>query len=110
MSNVEGNARRQRFRWLFTIVAMLATAALIVVATVWFQDRPLTEADGELRAGRPTAALSAVEMFLQRHPADPRALQLKARALTGLQKWEDAIAIFSETGGSDAESLRAWAT
>lgn len=102
-------------RWVWRILVLgvpaVVLSAAIVTAVPWWRDRPLANIEGQLeQPDGAQPALEAAEAFLARYPASDRALALKARALAGLGRWDEANQIFSKVGARSPEEIRAWAT
>lgn len=104
--------------------ARVFVSALIVIAftgsviggIVWWQDRPLREASRLLSRGDYRRSLQLSTQFLARHPDDSRAMILKARSLSALDRHPEAESLFEQVAlqsngfPDDVEALRAWAT
>lgn len=75
---------------------------------LWWEDRPLRGIESSIARKNFDQALSLSDAYLREFPDRSRALQLKAQALTGLERWGDAARIFERVGGDDPESQRAW--
>lgn len=75
---------------------------------IWWQDRPLREAERALDAGNPSRALSLAEYHLDLHPGSGRAEAMRARALVELARADEAIAIYDRAGAASADDLLAW--
>ena len=102
-------------RWVWRILGLGVPAAVlsaaIATAVLWWRDRPLADIEGQLeRPDGAQRALEAADAFLARNPASDRALALKARALAGLGRWDEASQIFSQVGVRSPQEMRSWAT
>ena len=78
--------------------ALVALLAALLAATTAAQ-RPgpeLVELNRLIEGGNYEQALAGTEAWLRRRPADPQALFLKGLALTGLERWSDAVATFQK--------------
>ena len=93
---------------LLTVASGL-TVALIAVS-LWWQERPLTEAERALQQGNPQLALSSVNRFLLTHPQSNRGQLLKARTLVALGQWSEATRVFERVGAENVHDWHAWAT
>ncbi|MEO8165810.1 MAG: tetratricopeptide repeat protein [Betaproteobacteria bacterium] len=103
------NMRRSLSRpWQLGLV--LVSVAAVVAVLVWWQDRPLAQAEALLQAGHPAEALESLDALLARRPAHQRTLLLRSRALVALQQWQEASQLFAQTGAGTPAELRAWST
>ena len=91
----------------WNIGIVLVSVVVMIVALVWWLDRPLVQAEGLLQDGSPAEALERLDAFLARRPAHQRALLLKARTLVALQRWQEATEVFELTGAGTPDELRA---
>ena len=101
--------RRRRLVRPFRIALVPISVVVLVVALAWWQDRSLVVADSLLQSGDPSGALETLDAFLTHRPNHQRALLLKARTLVAVRKWDEASELFSQTGASTPDELRAWA-
>lgn len=94
--------------WLRNLVLIAAVTGGGMALLLWWEDRPLRGIESSLAQKDFARALEQADVYLREFPARSRALQLKARALAGLERWGDAAQIFEAVGGDDPESQRAW--
>ena len=73
---------------------IVATVATVATAAAQRPDPDLAEVNRSIEGGRFEAALAGVEAALGRRPSDPQALFLKGVALSGLERWGEAAAVF----------------
>lgn len=90
------------------LVVSVATAGLIL-GVQWWLDRPLAEVRRQLDQGQADKALKLVNFYLLGHPEQPRALALKARALSSLGDSIEAIRLFEQVGVANAAEMHAMA-
>ncbi len=96
-------------RWLkLAFIALPVSAALSFVLS-WWQRQPLVEAEASEKAGRFDYAIALSDYYLEDHPDDGQALMLKARALTGVGRPAEAIALFERVGAAEMADIHAWA-
>jgi tetratricopeptide (TPR) repeat protein len=97
-------------------VLVVAFTGSVIGGIVWWQDRPLREVSRLLSREEFRRSLALSDRFLARHPDDSRAMILKARALSGLDRHSAADSLFEQVAlqsngfPDDLEALRAWAT
>lgn len=91
-------------------MALAGGGAVCVVAFLWWQDRPLREAEAALEAQQPRVALERAARILAKRPNDTRARAIQARAYVELGRWQDGLNVFSRIGAASAEELHAVAT
>lgn len=95
---------------LLFIVLLIALAAFAAVwGLVWFQERPLAQAEAALVAGDVDQALLLTREFLQQHPESSRGTALRARALVAAGQPNEAIRLFNRIGPASSEELHAYA-
>jgi tetratricopeptide (TPR) repeat protein len=92
--------------WLAVVIAAVSGS---LVGGVWWQERPLHEAEALLETGDARGAIRLVNRFLREHPSHGRAQGIKARALVEVGDPAAAIALFEQAGAQDARELHAWA-
>ncbi len=105
---------------IIRVACLLATISIITSAGLWFfvwwDDRPLARMTEELEIKNHQNALQLANRYLAKHPNDMRAGILKARALSGLNRHQDADAMFQRVAlrakrfPDDPAALRAWST
>jgi tetratricopeptide (TPR) repeat protein len=86
------------------IVVTLAAIGL----SVWWEDRPLAAIERALDLKDYNEALLLTDKYLKDSPYHVRALDQKARALAGLERWSEAERLFNRIGGESFASRRAW--
>ena len=95
--------------WIGRFVVVGVAAGSIVLAIVWWRDRPLAEAEASLAKGDAKYAHYLLAKFLEHHPHHQRAMALQARVHVAVGNPDAAIALFEQAGGATVEDLRAWA-
>lgn len=103
---------RQGRRWprmLRTLLVILAVTIASLWGYLWLAERPLKGVERALRQRNYSFALQQAEAFLKANPASSRALDLKAQALVGLQRFRDALVIYERIGTDTPPGQRAWA-
>ena len=103
---------RRRSPWVRMVVALTAivvTSAGAIGLVLWWDDQPIREIEAALAKKEYQKALETVDQFLKESPNQTRALELKARALAGLGRWNDAERMFELSGVVSLEGQRAWA-
>ncbi len=101
---------RRLLRRGFQGAGLLLLAAAIVFGVVWFQERPLADAEAALLRGDPDLALRLTTYFLVNNPQHKGALTLKARALVKMGRApEEVVQIFEHAGAERKEDIHAWA-
>lgn len=100
--------RRRRLLVIGLLLAM--AAALLTFVGVWRRDRALLALERKLQAEGGDVALKEADAYLAWHPGNQRALVVRAQALVQLQRWDEANAVFSQTGARSSTELLAWAT
>jgi tetratricopeptide (TPR) repeat protein len=101
--------RRSLIFWVGRFVLIGAAVGSIVYGMIWWNDRPLVEAEASLEKGDAKYAQYLLAKFLDRHPHHQRAMALQARTQVALGSPDTAIALFEQAGGSTVQDLRAWA-
>ncbi len=103
------SGKRSLLFWTGRILVVAAATTLIVLAIVWWRDRPLVMAEASLEQGDLKYAHYLLARFLDDHPHHPRAMALQARVYVAIGDPHAAVALFEQAGGSTIEDLRAWA-
>ena len=96
----------KRGLWSLTAVILLTAVGLVLI--LWWEDLPLREVEVSLNARDFPQALRLVNGYLREHSGRTRALDLKARALVGLQRWQEVTRVYDRIGTDTAEGQRAW--
>ena len=108
------HSQYSRISRLWLIVLTLLGFGVCAGIGIWWQDRPLREAAALLTKEDFEGSFSAVNRFLIKHPNDTRAELLKARALSCMNRHNEAdrlfqtIAFKSNGFPDDDNALRAW--
>lgn len=92
------------------MVAVLGVAYGLTLGIVWLKERPLMEATELLEAEDPSSALVVIEDYLDANPDDSRAKAIQARALVGVERYEDAVEIYDVIKEDGVEDMRASST
>lgn len=98
--------------WLFVLT--LLGFGICAAIGVWWQDRPLREVAALMAKEDFEGSVAAVNRFLITHPSDTRAELLKARALSSMNRHNEADRLFQtvafKSNGfpDDTDALRAW--
>lgn len=74
----------------------------------WWDDRPVGQIEAALQERKFALALKTANSFLREHPNHGRVQELKARALVGLQRWNEAVQLLEQVGVATTEGERAW--
>ena len=103
-------ARRQNsVRLLTSLAGALALIVVVVMAVIWWDERPLREAEQLMTAGEHVQALSVVNEFLREHPDHGQAGTTRGRIYVGLGRWSDSVTEFQRHGAVTAQDLHALA-
>jgi tetratricopeptide (TPR) repeat protein len=103
-------SRRRRapgpLRWLIMLLIVAAVISGVLWGTVWWEERPLAEAEKYLREKNYEGALANAETFLKHSPGHGRAIALKARALVYTGNAAEAARLFDQVGAASPEEIR----
>ena len=108
-------SRRSRVRVVLAFLLVTAGTCLGVFGFLWWSDRDMRLARDYLESEEYPKALQKAERYLSRNPGDTRAMILRGRALSGMNRHEDADDAFKRvatlSGGfpNDPPALSAWA-
>ena len=78
----------------------------VLWGTVWWEERPLAEAENCLRQKNYEEALAKADAFLRHFPGHGRAIALKARALVHTGNAAEAARLFDQVGAASPEEIR----
>lgn len=101
---------RRSSRWL-QIGLILLAGGLVTAAWIYYEEADLRKAFQYEAARQPENAIRWVNLFLQTHPDNTRALALKARLLAAAPFAEgppEAIEIFDRIGPASTDDMHAW--
>ncbi len=101
--------RHNPVRLLAAVGSVLALIVVVVGGVIWWDERPLREADALLSAGDPVQALSVVNEFLRTHPGHGQAGTTRGQIYVELGRWSDAIDEFQRYGAASPQELHALA-
>lgn len=108
MAEEQNDKPTKKLRWSLLLL-VLATAAG-TYGIMWWQERPLVQAEQALAAGDPELSQKLASYYLSQHPDNTRALSVKARALSQLgTEPEEVVRIFELIGPANQEETHAWA-
>ncbi len=96
------------WRLLQGLAVILGLTAGMIGAVLWWDDRPLREIERALERRDFELALRLANDCLAEFPESTQAIDQKARALTGMQRWSEAERLFERVGAQSAASQRAW--
>ena len=99
--------RRTRY-WISRLLLVLVLGGGAVYVALWWQDRPLRQAESAFRSGDFQRSAALANFYLAAHAGDVRAQVLKARALVELGQADEALEIFETTSAADFDELHAW--
>lgn len=108
-------SRRSRLRLLLAMLLVSVGTGLGVFGFLWWSDRDMRLAREYLESAEYPKALQRAEHYLSRNPGDTRAMILRGRALTGMNRHTDAdeafkrVAMLSSGFPNDSLAMRAWA-
>jgi tetratricopeptide (TPR) repeat protein len=94
---------------LTSLAGALALIVVVVMAVIWWDERPLREAEQLMTAGEHVQALSVVNEFLREHPDHGQAGTTRGRIYVGLGRWSDSVTEFQRHGAVTAQDLHALA-
>lgn len=97
-----------QFRLLLLLAGIGTITAASLWGLIWWEERPLADAQA-LLADDPNRAIQILNQFLTTHPHHSDASLLKARALVALQRWDEAVRLYSSTGAETDEDWHRWA-
>jgi tetratricopeptide (TPR) repeat protein len=103
--------RRARFRRTATFIALLLTAAATIPTLLWWQERPLRQAEALLNSKQPDApqqALRIVDDWLKLHSGNSAAIALRARILVRLGQPAETLRLLQQVGADRIEEMQAW--
>ena len=95
-------------RLLAGLISIVVVTFAAIGLAVWWEDRPLAAIERALDLKDYDQALLLTDKYLKDSPYHLRALDQKARALAGLQRWSEAERLFDRIGGESFASRRAW--
>lgn len=101
------SARRAAF-WASRLLLVAVLGSGAVYGALWWQDRPLRQAEAAFRAGDFARTAALANFYLATHDGDVRAQVLKARALVEMGQADEALTIFETTSAADFDELHAW--
>src|SRR5436190_17506960 len=96
-------------RVLVGLVAIVVFTASAIGLSLWWEDRPLRAIEQALDRKDFPQALELAHDDLKVSPNHFPALDQKARALAGLERWTEAGRLFDRIGADSFASQRAWA-
>lgn len=111
LSNREASRPLRRPPWFRLLVGLIAIVVLTGSAiglSLWWEDRPLRAIEHALERKEFTLALDLANDHLKESPNRFQALDQKARALAGLDRWAEAGRLFDRIGADSFASQRAW--
>ncbi|MBI5758348.1 MAG: tetratricopeptide repeat protein [Planctomycetales bacterium] len=100
---------RRQHKLVTAMIVVVGMAMGTICGWVWWEDRPLRLAEAALLRNDSREALRLANAYLAGDSQNGRAQGLKARALVGLNRWDEAIQIFSRHGAASFEELHALA-
>ena len=95
--------------WVRNAIIVGVLTAGGIWAFIWWEDRPLREIESALASNEYSAAISLANAYLKEFPGRSRAFELKARALVGVGRWDEAVRLFEVSGALGSKSLHDWA-
>lgn len=106
--------RRRRRSWLRSLSLLLLLpcgAAAGIFGVLWWQERPLRQAEALLLSGTPTGpaqALKIVDAWLRSNGDSGSGQALKARILVRLGDPDQALRILQQVGADEVTEMQAW--
>jgi tetratricopeptide (TPR) repeat protein len=100
---------RRRQKLLAATIVVVGMALGAISGWIWWEDRPLRLGEHALLQNDSREALRLANACLDGNSQNGRAQGLKARALIGLHRWDEAIQIFSRHGAATFDELHALA-
>ncbi len=95
-------------RLLRGLAVILVLTAGMIGLFLWWQDRPLRVIEQSLDRAEYDQALDEVNAYLREFPDRSQALEQKARALAGLDRWMEAARLFDAIAADTPAGRRAW--
>jgi tetratricopeptide (TPR) repeat protein len=90
------------------LVSIIVLTGGVIGLALWWEDRPLRAIEQALDRKEFAQALDMANEHLKEFPNHPQAIDKKARALVGLQRWAEAGRLFEFIGADSFVSQRAW--
>jgi len=112
MPQLSKKISRGRQNWQRSLLLLGLTVCLttgLIIGILWWLDRPLAQAERLLEQDQYGQALSLIDESLKSRPQNSRALALKARTLTAMGRWSEAVHIFEHVGVDDAKDVHSFA-
>lgn len=97
-----------RKRLLTGICCIAVVTAGAIALALWWEERPLRAIEQSLARKEYAQALDLSNDYLKEFPSHVQAIDQKARALAGLERWSDADRLFERFGADSFASQRAW--
>ncbi|MBT4866338.1 MAG: tetratricopeptide repeat protein [Planctomycetaceae bacterium] len=101
--------RRSRLRSLVLFLIALGFIASVIGGVLWWDDRPFAAIESHLQNEEFGRALTSINAYRRVQGSSTRLIILRARALTGLGRWQEAVQIFEQVGPDNAHAYRAFA-
>jgi hypothetical protein len=90
------------------LACVVVCTGVAIGLALWWEDRPLRVIEQSLVRKDFALALDQINAYLKEFPSHSLALDQKARALAGLERWADAELLFERIGAESLASQRAW--
>jgi len=101
--------RRSRLRSLVLLLIASGSIASVIWGVLWWNDRPFAAIELHLQDEEFDRALTSIDEYRREQGSSTRLIVLRARALTGLGRWQEAAQIFERVGPDNARAHRAFA-
>ena len=96
-------------RLVLGLLVVIGLTAGGIWAYVWWDERPLRQADQALTAGNTAQASKLVQQFLKTHGPHDGALAIKARILVATGRHQEALDLFANVGPATLADMKACA-
>jgi tetratricopeptide (TPR) repeat protein len=102
----EGRSRLRSVKLLLIASGLMGS---VIWGVLWWNDQPFAEIESHLQNGEFGRAMTSIDAYRRERGSSTRLIILRARALTGLGRWPEAVQIFGRVGPDNVAAYRAFA-